>query len=171
MKKFLLPPIVRLFSRKWFFILLNFITIFFSLSEVRYMIYEILFGHTPIEANGMIVLNNQFKSIAFVLLSVSIIMNSHRTILRLNGTVMDKLQISLCEISENHGFGIVISGLFISIIIMIIELPDFLFRSGGREAFLYSMALFMVLVSVIISMDLIIAYIRTYFRNLERNQP
>jgi hypothetical protein len=171
MKKYFLPPIVRLFSRKWFFIFLNFMSIFFSLSGIRYMIHEILYRYSGMEANGMIVLNNQFKSIAFVLLSTGIIMNSRRTILRLNGTVMDKLQISYCEMSENHGFGIVISGLFISIIIMIIELPDFLFKSWGREAFLYSIALIMVLASVIISIDLIIAYIRTYFRNQGRNQP
>jgi hypothetical protein len=171
MKKYLLPPIVRLFSRKWFFIILNLISVYFSLSGIRYMIYEILYRYTGMQANGIIILNNQFKSIAFALLSIGIIMNSRRTILRLNGTVIDEMQIRLCEISENHGFGIVISGLFISVIIMIIELPDFLFRSHGREAFLYSMALFMVIVSVIISIDLIIAYIRTYFRNREKNQP
>ncbi len=175
---------------RWFYILLNVITMIFELYCVKYIIYEIiksnatevtttksvisslmkqlLSGEKEISGHGFEHINITLNGIGAVLISLGVLMESRETITRMTKTKMNKLQEYLNDSAEYCGMGLLLAGLFIEILAVIIEVPNDLVNTVGIEIYLYSACVLLIILSIIIKGAFIKDFIKTYFdKNLK----
>ena len=170
---------------RWFFIILNLITMIFELYCIKFIIYEImksntkeiatsksvissfmnklLSGDKEIAIHGVEHINITLNGIGAVLISLGVLMESRETITRMTKTKMNELQEYLNDSAEYCGMGLLLVGLFIEIFAVIIEVPNNLVNTVGIENYLYSVCVILIILSIIIKGSFIKDYLLTYF--------
>lgn len=167
MKKDIFSFIFKLLAGRLFFLFLNIVSVYFSVEGVLFILKH-LHGSVIWGPDGIEELNHVCSSISILLISLGVIMESRDVFLRISRTAEDDWQIRLNHIAEDFGVGLLLFGLFIEGAVIVLELPDLMFSSKGRESTVYSVLLLMIIASVIISVFFIIAYLRTYVKKHDK---
>lgn len=167
MKNGMVPFIFKLLAGRWFFLFLNIVSVYFSMVGVLFLLHH-LGGCVIWGPDGIEELNDVCSSISILLIALGVIMESRDVFLRISRTAEDDWQVRLNHMAEDFGVGLLLFGLFIEGAVIVLELPDLMFSSIGREFTVYLVALLMIIVSVLISVSFIIAFLRTYLINPDK---
>ncbi len=167
MKNGMVPFIFKLLAGRWFFLFLNIVSVYFSMVGVLFLLHH-LGGCVIWGPDGIEELNDVCSSISILLIALGVIMESRDVFLRISRTAEDDWQVRLNHMAEDFGVGLLLFGLFIEGAVIVLELPDLMFSSKGREFTSYLVALFLIIVSVLISVSFIIAFLRTYLINPDK---
>lgn len=164
MRNKLFPFIFRLLAGRGFFIFLNVISVYFALDGIQFFIKH-LDGSVIWGPDGVEELNHVCSGIAGIMVALGVIMESRHVFLRISRTEENDWQVSLNHMAEGFGVVLLILGLFLEVGVIFLEMPDLLFSSKGREFAIYVLTLFLIILSVLVSVSFIIAFLRTYFKN------
>lgn len=150
------------------FILINLLTFIFSIYCLIY-----LFGFVKIYDKSMnpeIIdqMSDTLNSVAGVLVALGVLMECRATIQKITKTKNNSLQEHLNEVAEHNGIGLLLLGLFMEIATALIYVPNKLIDTSGIELYLFYSCFLFIFVSMLVEIDLIKDYIKTYFGKNEK---
>lgn len=158
--------LMRTFTSRWIFLLLNAIVIFFSVDGIYYFFNEVLFGAGGMGPDGHPYSNATFGGIAIMLMALGVLMGLRAEMMKMGEINVNVLQGYLNDVANRFGVGLLIIGLFMEIITILILLPNAVINTSGVELFLYSVAVFINCVSIFIGLNFMRQYLATYFKKI-----
>jgi hypothetical protein len=115
-------------------------------------------------------MSDTLNSVAGVLVALGVLMESRVTIQKMiKAKIKDEhLQEYINEIAEHNGMGLLLLGLFMEIVTLVIYVPNRLIDTSGVELYLFYSCFFFLIISMLVELDLIKDYIKTYFWKNEK---
>lgn len=115
-------------------------------------------------------MSDTLNSVAGVLVALGVLMESRVTIQKMIKAKIknEHLQEYINEIAEHNGMGLLLLGLFMEIVTLVIYVPNRLIDTSGVELYLFYSCFFFLIISMLVELDLIKDYIKTYFWKNEK---
>lgn len=115
-------------------------------------------------------MSDTLNSVAGVLVALGVLMESRVTIQKMIKAKIknEHLQEYINEIAEHNGMGLLLLGLFMEIVTLVIYVPNKLIDTSGVELYLFYSCFFFLIISMLVELDLIKDYIKTYFWKNEK---
>lgn len=159
----LVSLMLRFIVRRSVFILLNVVTLVFSLYCLKGMSGFIHFFSkmSPEEIDHM---NEILDGIAGVFVAIGVLMEERETILKISGAKPRSNDEYLNEVAHHNGMGLLLIGLFMELISLMIESPKNIVNTSGIEMYLYIIGFIVIVIAALIKVDFIKDYIKTYFK-------
>jgi len=159
---FLLNGIISRFS----FIIINLLTFIFSIYCLIYLSSFVTSYDNGTNPEMIDQMSDTLNSVAGVLVALGVLMECRITIQKMTKIKIknEVLQEYLNEVAEHNGMGLLLLGLFMEIVTLMIYVPNSLIDTSGIELYLFYSCFFFIVVSMIVELDLIKDYIRTYFK-------
>jgi hypothetical protein len=108
-------------------------------------------------------MNEILDGIAGVFVAIGVFMEERETILKISKANTRHLDEYLNEIAHHNGMGLLLIGLFMELISLVIESPKNVIDASGIEKYLYVVGFVLILFAVLIILDFIKDYVKTYF--------
>lgn len=166
MENSFLSYIMRLFTSRAFFLILNAIVVFFSVDGIYYFINEGLSGTDSFGPDGHLYINATFGGIAIILMALGVLMGLREDMMKMGGMSTCGRHEYLNDVAKNFGIGLLLCGLLMEIITILILLPNAVINTSGVEITLYSFAVFIDCISIIIGINFMRKYLISYFNKV-----
>ena len=110
-------------------------------------------------------MSDTLNSVAGVLVALGGLMECRMTIQKMTKIKIkdEGLQEYLNEVAEHNGIGLLLLGLFMEIVTLMIYVPNKLIDTTGIELYLFYSCFFFLFVSMLVELDLMKDYFKTYF--------
>lgn len=162
---FTLNCIITRFS----FIFINLLTFIFSVYCLIYL-FGFVKTYNRMETEVIDQMSDTLNSVAGVLVALGVLMESRVTIQKMIKSKIknEHLEEYINEIAEHNGMGLLLLGLFMEIVTLMIYVPNKLIDTSGVELYLFYSCFFFLIISMLVELDLIKDYIKTYFWKNEK---
>jgi len=110
-------------------------------------------------------MSDTLNSVAGVLVALGVLMECRMTIQKMTKKKIKDVHIEeyLNEVAEHNGIGLLLLGLFMEIVTLMIYVPNKLIDTSGIELYLFYSCFFFLIVSMLVEIDLMKDYFKTYF--------
>ncbi len=144
-------------------ILINAITFMFSFYCLKSLL-GFLHGYTSdVDPELHEQMNDTLNGIAGVLVALGVLLESRIIIQQMTKITLQLHDGHLNEVAEHNGLGLLLIGLFMEIITFLIDIPSSIFDSSGLEIYLFYTCFGFIALSMIVELDFIKDYIKSYF--------
>ncbi len=155
-------------NRRPLLILLNLVTFLFSFYCLKQLI-GFLHGYSvSVEIDTVDEMNDVLNGIAGVLIAFGVLLESRHIIIKMAKGDSKPVDEFLNEVAEHNGLGLLLVGLFMEIITLMIELPNTIIDTSGLEIYLFYGCFFLIGISMLVELDFIKDYIKSYFVPVEK---
>lgn len=159
----LLNIILSLIIKRSFFILINLFTFIFSFYCLKFL-FSFIHSHSNLDAALNEQMNDTLNGVAGILVALGVLMESRIVIMKMIKNEITSTEEHINEIAEHNGMGLLLIGLFMEIITLMIDVPDNLIDTRGIEIYLFYACFVFIAISMMIEIDLIKDYLKTYFK-------
>lgn len=158
----ILNVLLSFIIRPWVFILLNAGTFIFSFYCLKALFSFIHFfsATTAAETEDM---SETLNGIAGVLVAIGVLLEERETIQKMSGITPSAADEYLNEVAHHNGLGLLLIGLFMEIVTLMIGSPKAVINTSGIEVYLFIFCFLLVVFSMLVELDLIKDYVKTYF--------
>ena len=164
----LLNLALRLLVKREVFIILNIVTLLFSIYAIKDLFAGIM-NHNTMNSEELDGLNDSLDGLAGIMVAIGVFMEERETIQKIAGSTFHETDPKLNEIAHHNGLGLLLIGLFMEIFTLLIESPRSLINVKGLESFFYCVEVFLIVCAIFICLDFILDYIKSYKRFSKTN--
>jgi hypothetical protein len=158
---FTLNGIITRFS----FIVINLLTFIFTIYCMIYLSGFVKIYDKGMNPDAIDQMSDTLNSVAGVLVALGVLMECRMTIQKMTKKKIKDVHIEeyLNEVAEHNGIGLLLLGLFMEIVTLMIYVPNKLIDTSGIELYLFYSCFFFLIVSMLVEIDLMKDYFKTYF--------
>ena len=115
-------------------------------------------------------MSETLNGIAGVLVAIGVLMEERETIQKMAKLNVRPVDEYLNEIAHHNGLGLLLIGLFMEIITLLIEAPKTIINTSGFEIYLFGFCFLLVIFSMLVEIDFVKDYIKSYFKQMKKKE-
>lgn len=161
----LLNHTLNLITKRFSFILINLLTFVFSIYCLQYLFSFVTVYSVTMNPETIDQMSDTLNSVAGMLVALGVLMEVRATIHKMTKykAKNEPLEEYLNEVAEHNGIGLLLIGLFMEIVTLLIYVPNKLIDTTGIEIYLFYSCFVFIVISMLVELDLIKDYFKTYF--------
>ena len=159
--------ILSFITKRIVFMSLNIITFVFSFYCLKGL-FQFMHVFSSMSEQEIDQMSETLNGIAGVLVAIGVLLEERETIQKMANISTRPIDTHLNEVAHHNGLGLLLIGLFMEIITLLIEAPKTIINTSGVEIYLFGFCFLLVIFSMLIEIDFIKDYTKSYFKKASK---
>lgn len=155
--------LLSLITKRAVFIILIASTFIFSIYCLKGL-FQFIHFFSQMSEQEIDQMSETLNGIAGVLVAMGVLLEERETIQKMANIIEKPYDSYLNLVAHHNGLGLLLIGLFMEIITLLIEAPKTIINTSGVEVYLFCFCFLLVIFSMMVELDFIKDYIKTYFK-------